>query len=177
MPQGIRENEPDARIIYADIIDHPHHQSPTRPHMSLYNRAAQFASFDALSGYSDMVIEEARLTDKAVVLDEGAIERLNQKLSVIADVIEDGYEPQIKVLYFVPDRLKAGGEYAEYSGTVKKIDTITKKIVFSEAETGDESRMPGKELGKGQRSKKAVDIGSIVEIHGELVDYLDDAVL
>ena len=36
MAKGITEKEPDPRIVYADIIDLPHHQSPTRPRMSLY---------------------------------------------------------------------------------------------------------------------------------------------
>ncbi len=47
----------DARIIYADIFDLPHWQSPTRPHMSLHDRAAQFAAYKALSGYEDMIGE------------------------------------------------------------------------------------------------------------------------
>jgi hypothetical protein len=59
MTKGIQQNEPDARIVYADIIDLPRHQSATRPHMSLYDRAAQFAPFAALSGYDEMITEEA----------------------------------------------------------------------------------------------------------------------
>ena len=60
MTKGITGNEPDPRIIYADIIDLPHWQSPTRPHMSLHDRAAQFAPFAALTGYHEMVSEEAK---------------------------------------------------------------------------------------------------------------------
>ena len=58
MTKGITGHEPDPRAIYADIIDVPHHQSATRTHMSLYDRAAQFAPFAALTGYDDMVEEE-----------------------------------------------------------------------------------------------------------------------
>ncbi|MBE6836161.1 MAG: hypothetical protein E7515_07945 [Ruminococcaceae bacterium] len=43
---------------YDDIINLPHHQSEKRPHMSLYDRAAQFAPFAALTGY-DQKIEQA----------------------------------------------------------------------------------------------------------------------
>ena len=44
---------------YDDIIELPAPKSKTRPHMSLYDRAAQFASFKALSGYEEMVAETA----------------------------------------------------------------------------------------------------------------------
>ena len=77
MTKGISGKEPDPRVIYADIIDLPHHQSPTRPHMSLYDRAAQFAPFAALTGYDDMVAEEARIVDNKIELSETEIDRLN----------------------------------------------------------------------------------------------------
>ena len=37
---------------YDDIIDLPHPVSEKHPHMSMYDRAAQFSPFDALTGYS-----------------------------------------------------------------------------------------------------------------------------
>ena len=40
---------------YDDIIDMPHHVSKTHKHMSLYDRAAQFAPFSALTGYEDAI--------------------------------------------------------------------------------------------------------------------------
>ena len=52
-----RKSEPDPRVVYADIIDLPHWESPSRPRMSLYNRAAQFSPFAALSGYDDIIRE------------------------------------------------------------------------------------------------------------------------
>lgn len=45
---------------YEDIIDHPHYQSKTRPHMSNRNRAAQFAPFAALTGYDEAIKETER---------------------------------------------------------------------------------------------------------------------
>ena len=45
------ENREDARLVYADIIDHPHHRSLTRAHMPMGDRAAQFSAYDALAGY------------------------------------------------------------------------------------------------------------------------------
>lgn len=40
---------------YDDIIDMPHHVSPDRPHMSIHDRAAQFAPFAALTGHDEAV--------------------------------------------------------------------------------------------------------------------------
>ena len=40
---------------YDDIINLPHHISPTRQWMSMHDRAAQFAPFAALVVYDDAV--------------------------------------------------------------------------------------------------------------------------
>ncbi|MCR5445475.1 MAG: hypothetical protein K6E96_07360 [Bacteroidales bacterium] len=40
---------------YDDIINLPHHQSRRHPHMTLYDRAAQFAPFAALNGHSAVI--------------------------------------------------------------------------------------------------------------------------
>jgi hypothetical protein len=42
---------------YADIIDLPHYEPKHHPRMSMWNRAAQFAPFAALTGY-DAAIQE-----------------------------------------------------------------------------------------------------------------------
>ena len=39
----------DPEDNYDDIINLPHHVSPRHPQMPMYNRAAQFAPFAALS--------------------------------------------------------------------------------------------------------------------------------
>lgn len=66
MTKGLNQNEPNGREVYADIIDLPHHQSATRPHMSMYSRAGQFSAFDALTGYSDIVKETAKNVEAEV---------------------------------------------------------------------------------------------------------------
>ena len=58
------ESKPDPRIVYADIIDLPHHQSEKRKHMSLHDRAAQFAPYAALTGFGDVITETARLAEQ-----------------------------------------------------------------------------------------------------------------
>ena len=42
---------------YEDIINLPHHVSRTRPQMDIYNRAAQFSPFAALTGYETAIDE------------------------------------------------------------------------------------------------------------------------
>ena len=45
---------------YDDIINHPHHVSKRHPQMSMWNRAAQFAPFAALTGYEEAIKESAK---------------------------------------------------------------------------------------------------------------------
>lgn len=49
--------------LYDDIIHLPHHVSERHPQMSMYNRAAQFAPFAALTGHNAAITEAARLTE------------------------------------------------------------------------------------------------------------------
>ena len=61
------DRERDPRVVYADIIDLPHWDSPKHPRMSPSERAAQFSPYAALVGYSDMVddmVKEAEAEDR-----------------------------------------------------------------------------------------------------------------
>ena len=55
---------------YADIIHLPHHKAVNRPHMSMYDRAAQFSPFAALSGFDGVIAETGRLTDRKIEFSE-----------------------------------------------------------------------------------------------------------
>ena len=126
--------EPDPRIVYADIINLPHHQSASRPHMSLYDRAAQFSSYKALTGYEDMVAEEARLTDDEMTLEEYERSRLDQKLSLAAEAIRKGEHPTLTLTVFIPDASKSGGRYAQITDTIRRIDYAARKIILTSTE-------------------------------------------
>ena len=117
------------RSPYEDIINLPHHVSPTRPRMSRADRAAQFSPFAALSGYGDAVQETARLTNRRIELDESAKAALDEKLRLLAEVIED--RPEAAITYFLPDRKKAGGEDVTATGQVKKVDAVAQELVMA----------------------------------------------
>lgn len=113
---------------YDDMLALPHHQSSTRPHMSISNRAAQFSPFAALNGYEDEIRETARLTDEKMELSDNEKEWLDEKLRVIAEHL--GQHPSVSITYFIPDARKAGGSYVTDTGTIKRIDPIGQKVIF-----------------------------------------------
>lgn len=115
---------------YARIIDLPHHVSKVRPQMSMYQRAAQFAPFAALTGHGAAISETARLTDKKIALSESESEILNMKTALLVAHVHE--HPDVCITYFVPDKLKEGGCYVTYSGTVKGWDEYERCIVFDD---------------------------------------------
>ena len=119
---------PDPRIVYSDIISLPHHQSATRPHMSLNDRAAQFSPFAALTGYEDAVAEAARLTDTKIELDEYAKGAINERLNAIQDTLDE--KPEFSIKYYLPDKKKSGGVYVTVTGCVKKVDEYEHIVVM-----------------------------------------------
>ena len=163
MSKGLKDGERNGRDVYPDIIDHPHWQSPVRPHMSLYDRAAQFSAFDALAGYSDMIREEQRITDEQVHPEGYELEVLNQKLSLIADALRSGRHPELSFSVFVPDEHKAGGRYETVFGSVKKIDPVARKVILTSTGAEDRGSM-----------NRIIAMDRIIAIHGEQVNFPDD---
>ena len=145
---------------YADILKLPHHKAANRPQMSMHDRAAQFSPFAALTGFDGVIAETGRRTDQKAELSESQMILLNQKLTLIDDAIQSGYAPLVTVVYFVPDTKKDGGSYQEYTGKVRQVDQVERKLVF---------------LAVNERSAgKEIIINDILEIHGDQVDYMDD---
>ncbi len=115
---------------YDDIINLTHHTSSSRPHMSTYDRAAQFSPFAALTGYGTAITETGRLTDKKIELDEYSKSDLNEKLSKIQDQIDA--QPEVLITYFQMDKKKSGGAYITAAGCVKKIDAYERMMVMQD---------------------------------------------
>lgn len=123
------EYYPDAHR-YDDIIHLLHHRSVSRPHMTLHDRAAQFAPFAALTGHEEAIEETARLTDSEIVLDETAIAAINAKLYEISQRLSE--KPVVSITYFCPDTHKEGGAYLTDVGFIRKIDK-EEKVLFMDS--------------------------------------------
>ena len=122
--------EQSARAAYADIIDLPRHQSDKRRHMSLHDRAAQFAPFAALVGYDEMIDEETRLTGRQITPGESDLDRLDRIFRCLSVRLSAGQQPEVSVLIFVPDLRKAGGRYETVTGRAKRLDPVGKKLIL-----------------------------------------------
>lgn len=115
---------------YDDIINLPHPTSEKHPRMSLYDRAAQFSPFAALTGHDAAIKETARLTDERWEIAEDTKEQLNETLQQIAENIDK--DITVTFTYFVPDLRKSGGAYVTVTGSVKKIDEYEHKILLKD---------------------------------------------
>ena len=118
------------RFPYEDIVDLPHHVSRKHPQPAMADRAARFAPFAAITGYEEMVLEEARITDDRIELDENSKAALNEKLNMILEFIDE--QPEVSITYFEPDKRKAGGAYVTVTGTVKRIDEYEHLVIMTD---------------------------------------------
>ena len=115
---------------YDDMIGLGHPVSRTHPPMARFRRAAQFASFDALTGFGAAIHEAGRETEEKKELSEDEIDMINARLAVIEQHIKE--QPSITVTYFLPDDKKAGGRYVTVSGNVKMLNGIEHAIIMED---------------------------------------------
>lgn len=115
---------------YDDIINLPHHVSKRRAPMPLYDRAAQFSPFAALTGYEAVIEETGRLTDYRTELAESAKAELDEQMGLILENIQT--QPEVTLTYFRPDERKLGGAYRTVTGRVKKVDTYERCLLLTD---------------------------------------------
>ena len=115
---------------YSDIINLPHHQSVRRPHMSIYNRAAQFAPFSALVGYDQMVQDTADtlLLDQRVILSEDQKGILDEKLKVLQEYLAE--VPEVHITYFDENSNELGGGYISCFGAVRRVEYYPARLIM-----------------------------------------------
>ena len=69
---------------YDDIINMEYPYPSKHEKMSMYERAAQFSPFAALTGYDEIIKEEARYVEGRTALSEDDKEKINEALNIIA---------------------------------------------------------------------------------------------
>lgn len=104
---------------YNDILHLPHPVSPHRAPMSVWDRAAQFSPFAALTGFDAVIQETARLTDQPFELACDGAALLDRQLRILARH-QDTW-PEVTVTCFVPDVKKAGGAYLTITGKLRAV--------------------------------------------------------
>ena len=114
---------------YDEIINLPHYELKYHKKMTKEARAAQFAPFAALTGFSDDIAETGRLTNMKADICEDTKLIVDRKLQVIKKHLKE--KPEVTILYFKKDKRKQGGAYIKYTGNIKTIDTIEQKIIFT----------------------------------------------
>ena len=111
---------------YQDIINYNYQGPKNHIRMSIENRASQFASFKALTGYEEELKETRRIVDSKIELDDDKKNIINQKLNEIKTKINN----QVEITYFVKDLKKDGGYYKKVISNIKKIDLINQEIIL-----------------------------------------------
>lgn len=114
---------------YKDIIFMPRPVSQKHRPMSQLNRAAQFASFAALTGYDDEIRETGRLTACRLELDEDRQDMLNRAVMYLSECTD---HPFLQITYFCPDKNKSGGEYVTVSGNFRRIEEERSELIFTD---------------------------------------------
>ena len=117
---------------YDDILHLSRPTSPHRARMSMVDRGAQFSPFAALVGYDAAIAETARLTDFQIELTESQKLDLSHRLKSLAESLRQ--QPEVTVLWFLPDERKSGGSYVRSRGRVKKVDAYRERLVLEEVE-------------------------------------------
>lgn len=113
--------------LYDDII-YLERPKSKYPKLSMEQRAAQFAPFSALNGFSDKINESGRYTDtKRILTDEEKL-IINDKLNII----DNNKLSLVKIKYFIKDSKKSGGKYVEIIGKVKKLDKYKCEVVLDD---------------------------------------------
>ncbi len=127
MDEGDKMND---KYNYNDIINLPHPVSQKHPQMSLYDRAAQFSPFAALTGHEEAIRETARQTEAWVDLDEDRKEELNEKMQEIVEHLNEA--PEVTLTYFKEDEKKEGGSYVTVTGRIKKWREYEQQLVLED---------------------------------------------
>lgn len=97
------------------------------PKMSMSDRAAQFATFAALTGHKEAILEQQRTTQTKRILSNEEKLEINEKIIELMNL-----KSKCRIIYFEKDRTKSGGQYMESVLSFKRMDELNKTLFFKE---------------------------------------------
>ncbi len=113
---------------YDDILNQEPPAPRRRAAMSMWDRAAQFSAFAALTGYEDVIAETGRLTQSPPELTSEALEELDQALHILLNTPDQA----ARICWFLPDPRKEGGEILASQGTLLHYDPNRETLLLSD---------------------------------------------
>ena len=103
---------------YDDILSMSYPHPSKHQRMEMRERAAQFSPFAALTGYGDIIDEEARHVDERPMLSDDEKAIINEKLQMIST----HPSRHVRLTCFSEDSLKRGGKITLKEGQATKLD-------------------------------------------------------
>lgn len=110
---------------YDDMIKMQYRGVKNHRHMTLEERAIQFAPFAALNGFKEEIENASRIREDRVYLEEDAIKNIDEKLKYL----KNNLMKKVKITYF-SQIYNEKGVYKTIIGIIKNIDEINQYIVF-----------------------------------------------
>lgn len=124
-------------LIFADMIDKykhllsmPRWEPMNHQRMALEKRAAQFASFAALSGHDEAIAETARLTASHPDPELRDSNSINARLAWLLSQAPQA--PTAVFTYFKPDEKKEGGSISKTKGEAKRLDEENMALMLTD---------------------------------------------
>ena len=133
MSERMKNEENTPEQLYADIISLPHYEPRHHPRMAMWNRAAQFAPFAALTGFDAVISEAGRPTESWTDMGDGDGGELNLKMEELRRSLPE--HRSVTIAYFQPDAHKAGGAYLTVTGEVRLINEHERLIELKDGRT------------------------------------------
>lgn len=117
---------------YEDILHMKRPVSVKHPRMSLYDRAAQFSPFAALTGHEEVIEETGRLTGEKMDLTEQKKEQLDRRLQMLRGHLCE--KPTVAITFFQKDEKKEGGCYLTVTERLVGVNDYEKYILLGTGE-------------------------------------------
>jgi hypothetical protein len=157
---------------YDDLLDRPHPISKNHRHMSLHDRAAQFAPFAALTGYNEAIDGSLQRGVPKTELSESQSEELNQQIIVLAEQIRS--HPLAAVCYY---HLPAENMHEKILHKTKEMSSDAREMLLVQhQEAAIRQKAKGQQKRMGTYVTKIGRLKSIDVLHQQVI-FMDHTII